>query len=86
MTTMTYSDVVEHEFCGAIETEALVQRTMDSYWTPFEGHKVNRTATVQKWHDFLLVAQSGQRTAMSDKCRELWFRLECQVAYDLKCF
>lgn len=62
-----------------------IQTAMDALWTPFEGHKVSKAETVGKWRDFLRVAQSG-RADLSAKARELWFRLECQVAHDLKRF
>lgn len=62
-----------------------IQAAMDALWTPATGHKVSRAETVGKWRDFLRVAQSG-RADLSAKARELWFRLECQVAHDLKRF
>jgi hypothetical protein len=78
---MTY---VEKQLENARSVQATVWRVMDEYWTPFGGHKVSFRSSKEKWNDFLLVAQSGQRTAASEEEKMVFFKLECQVASQLQ--
>jgi hypothetical protein len=75
---------VERSLESAKRVRDVVLDAMDAYWTPFEGHKVSRRSSVEKWNDFLFVAQSGQRTAASEEEKLVYFQLECVVATQLK--
>ena len=79
--TMSY---VENLMENAQTTIASIDREMAKYFTPAEGHKVSRRSSVEKWVDFLFIAESGQRTAASDEEALVWFRLECQVVNQLR--
>lgn len=75
---------VEAQLENARHLRDLILRTMDQYWTPFEGHKVSLRSSIQKWQDFLFLAQSGQRSAASGEEQLVYFQLECVVATQLK--
>lgn len=75
---------VERSMDGARHVIGVAYKTMDDYWTPAEGHKVSLRSSVEKWRDFLFVAQSGQRTAASEEERLQYFILECVVATQLR--
>lgn len=64
---------------NAVDLNNTIQKSLDSYWTPFEGHKVSIRSTNEKIKDWLLIAASGQRTAASAKENLVWFLLECQM-------
>jgi hypothetical protein len=77
--------VCDKEERHAIEMEDKIMDEMDKYWTPYDGHKVSKVATLEKWRTLLIVTQSGQ-CSLSQKARELWYKLECMLSYDLKRF
>lgn len=83
---ITYADYVARKLQDAEDFEKLANKTMDTLWTPFTGHKVSRFATIEKWRDLLLIAQLAQTSAATEEEKTKWWMLECQLALDLKCF
>jgi hypothetical protein len=75
---------VERSLESAKRVRDVVLGAMDAYWTPFEGHKVSPRSSVEKWNDFLFIAQSGQRTAASEEEKLVYFQLECVVVTQLR--
>ena len=75
---------VESKLESAKRTCDVVLGAMDQYWTPFEGHKVSLQSSIEKWNDFLFIAQSGQRTAASKEEELEFFKLECVVVTQLR--
>ena len=69
---------VQESLKAANETAAVLQRSLEQYWTPFTGHKVSVASTLAKLQDLLFVTASGQRTACSDDEQLVWFLLDCQ--------
>ena len=70
---------VRYAYDSSKDCIAKIQRTIDTYWTPFEGHKIGIRSTREKLRDWLLVAQSSQRCSVSPEEELLWFQLECQL-------
>ena len=76
---LTYSFIVAKSLKAATELCDKIYRLTDDYWTPFGGHKISLGATLCKVADWLEIAASGQRTAMSDEESREWFILECTM-------
>lgn len=81
---ITYDSIVNKSLANAKEISNRIFARMMEYWTPFEGHKVSPRSSIEKWNDFLKIAQSGRRTAMSEEEELIYFRLECAVYAQLK--
>ena len=58
---------------------AKIQKTIDTYWTPWEGHKVGIRSTREKLQDWLFVALCSKEASFSPEEELLWFQLECQL-------
>ena len=70
---------VLYAFDASKDLIAKIQKNIDSYWTPWEGHKIGIRSTREKLRDWLLIAESSQRCSVSPEEELLWFQLECQL-------